>query len=174
MPSGDNGGVIQFECTPLASTAPAAASAEGSSSGSVEFARTRCLNKPPVVLLTALTSLQAEHGLSDSKINELLARAAKRYPKLQTKLMPPPPTADHLYQAHYRHAGARGAPCDGCCDERMMEPWRDSNSGGDQGRSLLDSGPAIHYGLIASGEQEYECGIVRDRAKQTLHGVLCF
>jgi nucleoside phosphorylase len=56
----------------------------------------------------------------------------------------------------------------------MMEPWCDSNSGGDQGRSLLDNSPAIHYGLIASGEQEYECGIVRDRAKQMLHGVLCF
>jgi hypothetical protein len=56
MPSGDNGGVIQYECTHLASTAPAVASAEGSSSGSVEFAQTRCLNKPPVVLLMALTS----------------------------------------------------------------------------------------------------------------------
>lgn len=34
-------------------------------------------------------------------------------------------------------------------------------------------GPAVHYGVIASGDQEIECGVMRDEAKKAL-GAMCF
>jgi nucleoside phosphorylase len=177
MPSGDTGGVIPYRCKSISPAVPATAAIGGgsgsSSSSTVEFVRSRCLNKPPMMLLTALSSLQAEHRLTDSKINALLAQAAQQYPKLRTQLMSPSHgsgAADRLYQAQYQHAGLRGSACDGCCDKSMLVPWRAE----DGRRPVSDCGPAVHYGVVATGEQELECGIARDEAKQALSGVLCF
>jgi hypothetical protein len=96
MPSDDHGSVIWYMFTRSSSGAFPAAGTEGgnyssssSTASSVEFVRTCCLNKPPVVLLTALLSLQAKHGLLDSNISMQLAQAAKWFSKLWTKLIPP-------------------------------------------------------------------------------------
>jgi hypothetical protein len=87
MPSAGTGGVIHYKCTAfLAGTAGSAAASDNSG---VEVVRTHSLNKPPAVLRTALTSLQAEHELTGTRICELLTKAMEVYPKLRTKLMPP-------------------------------------------------------------------------------------
>jgi nucleoside phosphorylase len=53
----------------------------------------------------------------------------------------------------------------------MLVPWRDNN---DRLLPCSEGGPAVHYGVIALGEHELECGEARDRAKEALSGVLCF
>ncbi len=159
MPLGDSGGVVEYECFVPSMGAVAAASKGNNDIGgssSVAYMRRRCLNKPPAVLLTALASLQAEHELRDSKICALLEQAAQRYPKLRTKLGWPTQgggaAADRLYQAQYQHVGPHGAGCQSC-DGRMLELWRDDN------QRSSDVGPSVHYGVIASGENELECGV---------------
>ncbi len=153
------------------------------------FVRTRCLNAPPHALLSALSVLKALHGLNGSSACDILAQAAQKFSKTQYVV----PVAgdsgsgsgsgsgggggrgggegkegweemDRLYQTDYVHVrgSSRNNIC-GRCDASMLvqRPRRD-----------LD-GPAVHYGMIASGDQEIECGIMRDLAKQAL-GALCF
>jgi nucleoside phosphorylase len=163
MPSGESGGVIEYACS------DASIGGRDIGDSSVQFLR-RPLNKPPTFLLTALSSLQAEHELRDNKICSLLAQAAQRYPKLRTKLTWPVQggraAADRLYQAKYQHEGTPGAGCGGC-DVRMLVPWRENRP------PSSDNSPNVHYGVIASGGKEFECGVARDQAKEAL-GVKCF
>jgi hypothetical protein len=104
MPSGESGGVIEYACND-------ASISQCDIGGSVPFLR-RPLNKPPTFLLTALSSLQAEHELRDNKMCSLLAQAARRYPKLRTKLTWPiqggRAAADRLFQAKYQHESTPG------------------------------------------------------------------
>jgi nucleoside phosphorylase len=172
-PNSSCGGVIEYVYE-AASTSAAAdndrhrRNDDGSSSRQGRFLQRRCLNKPPPMLLTALSSLQSEHDLYGSKAGELLEQAAARYPKIQPKLVAPSGGGDvdiggdRLYQASYVHAGRDGEGCDGC-DARMLVRR--------PGRSF--AGPAVHFGIIASGEREIACGITRNQAKADL-GVLCF
>jgi nucleoside phosphorylase len=172
-PDSKSGGVIQYG-SEAASTSAANDNVSrhrddgDNSSRHGQFVRTRCLNKPPTMLLTALSSLQTELDLYGSKAGKLLEQAAARYPNLQPKLVAPRGggdddiDADRLYQASYVHAGRGNEECDRC-DARMLVRR--------PGRSF--GGPAVHFGVIASGEQEIVCGITRNQAKAKL-GVLCF
>ncbi len=172
-PNSINGGVIQYGFE-TASTSAAndndhrRSNDDYSSSRHGRFVQTRCLNKPPPMLLTALSSLQSEHDLHGSKAGELLEQAAARYPNIQPKLVAPSGGGDvdigrdRLYQATYVHAGRDGEGCNGC-DARMLVRRPD--------RPL--AGPAVHFGVIASGEQEIACGTTRNQAKAELGG-LCF
>jgi nucleoside phosphorylase len=176
-PSGDTGGVIQYESTTAAAASTLSASCDG---GSAWVVRSRCLNMPPFVLRTALSHLQAEHLLAGSRIRELLSHAAERYPQLRAKLAAPGSAAsgsgsvgqapmvaaDRLFQAAYEHAGASGAVCDLCCDTRMCVARSDDER-------PSDGGPAVHYGVIASGALDLASGVARDRAREAL-GAICF
>jgi nucleoside phosphorylase len=165
-PAGGAGGVIQYVRAPAAVAAP-----DGGGSGSGgQFARVRCLNKPPMVLLTALTSLQARHELMGSDMCDMLSHAAQRYPRLRSKLAAPGtwdgggnPEDDRLYQAQYLHVQHSGKACDKC-DINMLVP-RPS-----KGHAV---GPQIHYGVIASADEDIACAITRNQAKEEL-GVICF
>jgi hypothetical protein len=172
-PNSSSGGVIQYSYEAVSTLAATDNNSrhrndEGSSSRHGRFVPTRCLNKPPPMLLTALSSLQSEHDLYGSKAGELLEQAAARHPNIQPKLVAPSGGsdvgigADRLYQPSYLHAGRDGEGCDGC-DARMLVRR--------PGRSF--AGPAVHFGVIASGEQEVACGLTRNQAKAELD-VLCF
>ncbi|RAL02822.1 5'-methylthioadenosine/S-adenosylhomocysteine nucleosidase family protein [Aspergillus ibericus CBS 121593] len=109
------------------------------------FLRTDCLNKPPQLLLTAVSDLQAEHIRGSCQIPTTLSQASQ----------------DHLYEAEYDHQGT-GKTCDGCSKNMLV------------GRLPRDSSdPVIHYGLIASGSQVIKDGVTRDRLAREL-GILCF
>ncbi len=79
---------------------------------------------------------------------------------------------DRLFRADYVHVGDSsgdsfdGANCDATCakcKESMLvqRPHRKLE------------GPAVHYGVIASGDLDIECGVTRDRATKAL-GAICF
>jgi nucleoside phosphorylase len=171
-PMGSTGGVIRFERNSAGamSSMPSEPAGVGNTDSGAIFFPSGGLDPPPMVLLTAMSGLRAEHEMVDSKMGEYLARAAKRYPKLRAKLVPPTgkataATADRLYEAGYTHVGPRDAGCDSC-DVRKLVPRLDDER-------PPDGGPAVHYGVIASGECDLRSGLEREQARQAL-GVKCF
>ncbi len=178
-PTHDNSGVIQFE-----RALPNMVDDNNNESGSGRrgrFLRSQCLNAPPTVLLTVQTSLEAEHMISGSKICDVLAQVAQKYPRLKSQFAAPharrgcgssssdkgrygSDAADQLFEASYVHQGGhvRNGVCGQCDAGRVVQ------------RQVRETdGPQVHYGVIASGDEEIACGVTRDAAKAAL-GALCF
>ncbi|KAF3931056.1 hypothetical protein ABW20_dc0105124 [Dactylellina cionopaga] len=124
------------------------------------FERTGALNKPPLALLTAIGSLKATHELEGSKIPGYLVAAFSRSPNLNGEYSYQGRENDVLYKAKYNHAG--GLSCESCHYTEMV--YR---------RSRKDADPAIHYGIIASGNQVIKDGVTRDRLGSDV-GAICF
>lgn len=146
-PTRDSGGVIQYDL--------------GKTVTGGRFERTGILNKPPAVLLTAVSRLQAEHGLQPSKIPALLVDAAARNPRMREKFAYRGEDQDQLFESEYDHPNS-GDTCNKCDTRRLLtRPARASHD------------PFIHYGLIASGNQVMKHGRSRDLLAQDLD-ILCF
>jgi nucleoside phosphorylase len=147
QPNETSGGVIQYD--------------KGKAIQGGEFRRTGALNSPPMVLLAALARLQAEHEASPNKILQYLSEMMEKYPRMKREYAYQEASNDRLYQAAYDHPGP-AATCEEC--DRAQEIRRDPRE---------DAEPRIHYGNIASGNQEMEHGATRERLRQVLE-VLCF
>jgi len=146
-PTGTSGGVIQYDF--------------GKTMEGGQFKRIGQLNKPPEVLLTALSSLKARHMLNDPELSKYLSEMVAKYPKMRAQLARQGTKDDQLYLANYEHQGGSGT-CSKCDASKLVhrEP-RDSDI------------PIIHYGLIASGNQVMKHAITRDLVGEELD-VLCF
>ncbi|THC95807.1 hypothetical protein EYZ11_004717 [Aspergillus tanneri] len=110
-----------------------------------QFQRMGTLNRPPQVLLTALARLQAKHRLNGSKVSPYIRDMIAKYPQMQQEYLPVH-LFDELYAVGHHGVITRAA--------RMI------------------NGPAIHYGLIASGNQVIKDGLMRDRLRQDF-GAYC-
>jgi nucleoside phosphorylase len=125
------------------------------------FERTGTLNKPPQPLLTAVSRLQADHMMIDSRIPTYLSEMVAKYPRMSTNFTHRGHQQDRLFQARYDHAEIRDT-CDHCDISKLVDrPARTTNS------------PMIHYGLIASGNQVMKHGVTRDQFARDL-SILCF
>jgi nucleoside phosphorylase len=172
-PTDGTGGVIQYDRLEVEATdGNGGKSSSSSSSERFRFVRARCLNKPPTMLCTALSSLQSEHAVHGSRACELLAAAAARYPRLQTSLAVPMAGGqsncdlDQLFRASYVHSpDSRRNTCDRCDASMLVQRPR---------RPAEDGGPTVHYGVVASSELEIACGVSRDAASTALGGLMCF
>jgi nucleoside phosphorylase len=146
-PTRDSGGVIQYDY--------------GKTVAGGRFERTGILNKPPPVLLTAVSKLQAEHGLKPSRIADLLLEAVARNPGMKEKFAYRGELQDILFDSEYDHPDSENT-CNKCDTRRLItRPARASHD------------PVIHYGLIASGNQVMKHGSSRDNLARDLD-VLCF
>jgi nucleoside phosphorylase len=149
MPTGQNGGVIQWDF--------------GKTTKGAKFERTGALNRPPAVLMTALSKLETIHERDGSKIGEHLRGMATRYPRLGRKYATRPAGEDILFVAEYDHIGSDDA-CKNCdTSNKVSRPQRD------EGEEI-----AVHYGLIASGNRVMKHGLTRDEISRELDGALCF
>jgi nucleoside phosphorylase len=146
-PTGGYGGVIQYDF--------------GRTVQDGKFTRTGLLNKPPGVLLAALANLQAKHMMESPELAKYISEVMRRYPKMTARYAHPGVEHDSLYAADYEHPRA-DATCSQCDISRLI--IRDPRSSGD---------PAIHYGLIASGNMLMRNAATRDRLRKELD-VLCF
>lgn len=138
----------------------------------VNFERTGTLNKPPFVLLNALSSIRARHLIYGNRIPELLADMLDKYPLMGNSITPGVP--DRLFRAHYEHEHANTntntntntyAPssCNHCSSDFLIpRPQRKAGTT-----------PQIHYGQIASVTEVVRNANLRDRVSQKL-GTLCF
>jgi nucleoside phosphorylase len=148
-PDNSFGGVVQYDL--------------GKTGVEGKFIRTGSLNKPPLALLNAISSLQAEHELEESKISQYLSEIFTKYSgaKFKAEYSYQGPENDNLYDAEYKHVGDEDT-CEYCDDHKIApRPGRDNND------------PIIHYGVIASGNQVIKDGKIRDRTGKEL-GAICF
>ncbi|KAJ5721416.1 uncharacterized protein N7483_009350 [Penicillium malachiteum] len=136
-PTTNLGGVIQYDY--------------GKTVAGGRFERTGVLNKPPPVLLTAVSRLQAEHRLKPSKIPSLLLEAVAKNPEMRKKFTYRGENQDILFGSEYDHPDLGNSTCDNCdAGRRVTQVARPSHN------------PVIHYGLIASGNQVVKHGRSRD------------
>ncbi|KAF3286210.1 hypothetical protein TWF970_009756 [Orbilia oligospora] len=147
-PSGTSGGVIQYDF--------------GRTLAEGRFQRVGCLNKPPQVLLTAVSELEAHHLTGQSQVPTYLLNLHKQCSK-SSRFKYCSQNSDHLYEATYDHIGQ-----DTCenCDKTNLVTSRGARSSTD---------PQIHYGLIASGNQVMKHAATRDKLSRSENpAVLCF
>ncbi|KAH8426344.1 uncharacterized protein LDX57_004087 [Aspergillus melleus] len=147
-PTGLFGGVVQFDM--------------GKTASQGHFIRTGSLNKPPPVLLTALSTLQANHLVVGSRIPDLLREMVLKYPLMSEKVTHLGKDQDRLFESTYEHEAPEEKTCDLCDVRKMVQrPARPTPD------------PVIHYGLIASGNQVMKDSVMRDHWAQEL-GIICF
>ncbi|KAK6511482.1 hypothetical protein TWF481_000397 [Arthrobotrys musiformis] len=145
QPVDSHGGVVQYD--------------RGRSTGS--------LNKPPLILLNALSSLQSDHELHENRIPEILStKLASRSKRVQRAYSHQGILNDNLYLTAYEHhvAEANSTSIRTCelCDATQRITRLD--------RSTVN--PVIHYGVIGSGNKAINDSSIRDSLGEEL-GVIC-
>ena len=146
-PVGELGGVVQYDF--------------GKTVEEGRFVRQGVLNRPPTRLLSAASTLQTGLDLGRSCLSGILAQSAYRHPQRETACTFPGASRDRLFHSSYSHP----SPNTGCeqCDRNKLI----------QRSPRADTGPSVHYGLIASANQVMRDGATRERLSQELD-VLCF
>lgn len=135
-PTGVYGGVIQYDHGKALSG---------------RFQRTGMLNRPPQILLTALSKLQAKHLTEESKITDYLTDIEQKISR-KAATFTRPTQKDDLFLSDYHHIEVRSTNCTACDPTRIVSrPPRSNNE------------PVVHYGLIASGNQVVKDSTLRDR-----------
>jgi nucleoside phosphorylase len=166
IPSGPSGGVVQFDF--------------GRTLHSGRFQRIGSLNKPPQVVLTAVSQLRSAQyiGEEESKLMRIISDALRgRSDQVQEGAAQGRsersqrdeafrasffrPDDDRLFDPSYTHQD----PASDCslCDPRKLV-YRDPRQ---------SDAPRIHYGSIASGNQVMKDARTRDSIAQELD-ILCF
>ncbi|PON27670.1 hypothetical protein TGAM01_v203437 [Trichoderma gamsii] len=135
---------------------------------SQSFQHTRFLNQPPTALRAAINGLKAEYEEDGHQLDEAITTLLAKKPRLQKEYRRPDASSDKLYKSDVIHVH----PADemGCAAVCGNEP---SSSVPRAERAESDDNPAIHYGIIASGDQLMKDAIIRDRLAAE-KDVLCF
>ncbi|KAK6526092.1 hypothetical protein TWF281_011130 [Arthrobotrys megalospora] len=118
------------------------------------------LDKPPKTLLTAMSSLEAEHLRRGNNISSHIKKMLYKHPHMQQHFNHQGVENDLLYAADYIHAN--GSQCGQCDPSRLIDR---------QPRKTLN--PAIFYGTIGSGNQVIKDGLTRDKLAGQ-RDILCF
>jgi nucleoside phosphorylase len=131
------------------------------------FRHTRYLNQPPTVLRTTVNGLKAQYKETGHRIEEAINSILEKKPRLRQEYKRPDPSSDRLYQAKFTHPPNNEANCAAMCgdDPSKLIIRRE--------RTEMEDDPAIHYGLIASGNQLMKDALLRDRLARE-KDVLCF
>lgn len=145
-----HGGVLQYDF--------------GKSIQAQSFERTRLLDQPPTTLRTAISGIQAQYKRKGHQLAEAIDKIIDTNPRLRREYTRPQQSTDQLFKADVLH-DPRG------CQEACVRNY--SNLVQRRERTEYDDNPAIHYGLIASGNQLMKDALIRDRLAAE-KDVLCF
>ncbi|KAK6811339.1 hypothetical protein RU639_012789, partial [Aspergillus parasiticus] len=145
-PTDTHGGVVQYDY--------------GKALSGGEFQRTGMLNRPPQILLTALSKLQASHLTEESQVPDFLADIKRKLPKRAANFTRPT-QSDYLYLSDYNHVDPQSRTCDGCDTAKTIKRL-----------ARIYNDPVVHYGLIASANQVVKDSQLRDKLGREL-GVYC-
>ncbi|KAL2201539.1 hypothetical protein P885DRAFT_26407 [Corynascus similis CBS 632.67] len=150
--AGGQGGVFQYDY--------------GKTIQNQAFQETGFLDPPPMVLRTAMSKLKSTYEMDGHKLVDDVNRALKKIKK-RKKYIRPPPESDRLYRSNVVHPTHSTDSCDVTCsnDEANLVVRVE--------RDAEQDDPAIHYGLIASGNQLMKDALIRDKLADD-RGVLCF
>ncbi|KAH7060974.1 Pfs, NB-ARC and ankyrin domain protein [Paraphoma chrysanthemicola] len=119
--------------------------------------RIGALNSPPRILLSAVSTVQANEMVGKSTLSNHIS-ILERIPTFQRRRA----GSDFLFKAAYNHE--HGATC-GQCSAESRQPRPEREGGAEV---------TVHYGTIASGNQVMKDAAERDRVSAKLGGVLCF
>lgn len=148
QPTKQCGGVIQYGF--------------GKSTADGRFERIGALNKPPTILLKAISTLKAKHLVRKSQIYETIEGVLERNPKMKELYSAPDVNEDRLFNASYNHVASEET-CNYCTMDQLIN----------RKQRPEDDSLCVHYGLIASGNQVMKSGKDRDRLAEDLD-ILCF
>ncbi|KEF62987.1 uncharacterized protein A1O9_00962, partial [Exophiala aquamarina CBS 119918] len=143
-PTDSFGGVVQFDFGKEASAG---------------FKRTGFLNKPPIILRSAVQKLIARHEKEESRILQHMEEMISKFPKMGEKYIYPGGGQDQLFRSHYDHQG--GSTCRFCDKTEIVNRPVRSNPY-----------PHIHYGTIGSANKVMKNGRERDNLKMETK-ILC-
>lgn len=119
--------------------------------GAGNLERKGFLEPPPTALLTALSSLQSQHGLDRSRVPSILAEMMEKNPNLQNLgYRHPGSDKDRLFCSHFGSVPNKNE-CAHCEDGMVRRSDRDNQD------------PVVHYGTIASGNELIKNAVERDR-----------
>jgi nucleoside phosphorylase len=144
QPGPHGGGVVQYDF--------------GKSEQGGRFVQTGSLNAPPLILLNALSNIQANHILGENKMAEYLSKIP---PQARNQFKYIGADQDNLFKAIYRHADDKFS-CAHCDATQLINR-----------ASRASTNPIVHYGIIASANRVMRDGPLRDRLSQNF-GVFCF
>lgn len=145
QPDGIHGGVVQWDFGKIESGG---------------FKRTGSLNKPPLLLLSAVQKIKIKNITDGDSLAEHLSRMVQSKPRMAPTFSYQGTEHDYLYEPSYEHVG--GETCIECDRKKRVErPSRETTD------------PKIHYGNIASGNEVVNNSLFRDRVAQE-EGVICF
>ncbi|GKT44024.1 uncharacterized protein ColSpa_04205 [Colletotrichum spaethianum] len=130
------------------------------------FQETGFLNQPPIVLRTALSTLRSSYEI---KGHQLVDDVNKRLEKIKkrSKYRRPAFASDRLYRPDFVHPLNSPDGCDVACGDDVTYLIARHE------RDEEEDDPAIHYGLIASGNQLIKDAQLRDKLAAE-RGVICF
>ncbi|WPA97796.1 uncharacterized protein RHO25_002407 [Cercospora beticola] len=121
------------------------------------FQPTGMLNQPPEILPSALGKVQSTPR-KESRFDQYYNHEDfDDEPDFAER-----PNIDHLFHASYPHVPEKSS-CMDCDASQVIER-----------KSRKRSGPVVHYGLIASGNQVMKDAAKRDTISRQHHDVLCF
>ena len=125
------------------------------------------LNQPPAILRAAVSGLMAEYECDGHQLEEAISSVLQEKPRLRKKYKRPSPESDRLYESTVKHPLGDAQNCTVVCGNSLSDlRQRDE-------RAEDDDNPAIHYGLIASGNQLIKDAMLRDKLAKE-NSVLCF
>ena len=121
------------------------------------------LNKPPAIVLSAVSRLQGQHTMEGHKITEELSSIFSRYPKVHAKFKSPGSARDLLFRSEIVHVEGKKS-CDACCglDDNIVKR-----------KVRTDTSPRLHYGTIGSADQVMQDALLRDKWAQN-EKIKCF
>ncbi|KAI1847997.1 hypothetical protein JX266_006110 [Neoarthrinium moseri] len=146
MPKGTHGGVVQYDL------------GKDTDNG---FKLKGFLSAPPPRLRTAVGRMQSDHRKNGSKVAQFVSDMIQKSRRFKVYMQPATET-DALFDENYPHA-VDGEPCEHCDKTRIVP--RDPRE---------DSGPEVHYGLIASGNGVMRSAARRNSLAQSIRDILCF
>ncbi|PYH50180.1 purine and uridine phosphorylase [Aspergillus niger CBS 101883] len=123
------------------------------------FQHTGSLNKPPPVLLKAVSQIESGYMTGKRPTSEILNDTLHKSEKIREGFLRP--KVDWLFSPTYDHKDSEHN-CSACDQTQLMSR---SERGTDE--------PYIHYGLIASGDQVMKDAKTRDSIARDLD-ILCF
>ncbi|KAH8701007.1 nucleoside phosphorylase domain-containing protein, partial [Talaromyces proteolyticus] len=131
------------------------------------FRPTGFLNQPPMVLRTAVSGLKTQYESEGHQLEEAINRILEKKPRLKKKYKRPDLSSDRLYQSVVIHPLNDDTNCGVVCGDDpsnlILRPER----------IAYEDNPAVHYGLIASGNQLMKDALLRDKFAVE-NDVLCF
>ncbi|KAJ5660344.1 hypothetical protein N7507_006795 [Penicillium longicatenatum] len=130
---------------------------------SQDFQHTRFLNQPPRILRTAMTGIIAQYERKGHRLKEAIDSILEKNTRLNRKFKRPEPIADRLFHPEVIH---NLGGCAICANDPSKLVSRNK-------RHDYEDDPAIHYGLIASGNRLMKDALIRDKLAAE-KDVLCF